>query len=295
MGNGLLLLALALAGPPVDESNASGPYRTSNFEVEAPTREIARRIGREAERLRKDRARLWLGEELPDWSRRCPIKVKINARALNGATTFGYFKGKILSQKMEIEGPLPRLLESVLPHEVTHMILAQHFRCPVPRWADEGAAVLSETDADRQRHEQMARQILNTPGRAMPLRRLFDLTEYPRDVMALFAEGYSVTRFLVTAKDRKTFLAFVEEGKSQNWDRAVRAHYGYASVEKLEEAWVKDLRNDWASHAAANARGPRPEGSTRPERESRPRTTATEAEPQRAGQPSHSRSARPTR
>jgi hypothetical protein len=238
VGSGLLLLALVVVAPPP----ASRIGQSTNFEVTAPTPEIARRIGQAAERLRKEKARLWLGEELPDWSRPCPITVKISATRSSGATTFTYYKGKILDQKMEIEAPLDRLLDSVLPHEVTHLILGQEFRCPVPRWADEGAAVMSENETERKRYDHMVGQILKTPGRAIPLRRLFNLTEYPRDVMVLFAEGYSVTRFLVAARDRKTFLAFVKEGQRGDWDRAVRTHYGYANINKLEEAWVKELR-----------------------------------------------------
>jgi hypothetical protein len=237
MGNGLLLaLVLGSLVP-----NASAVYRTRNFEVQAPSGEIARRIGEAAERLRKEKARLWLGKELPAWSSRCPLRVTISLNGNAGATTFAFDGGKILSRTIQIEGSLDRLLESTLPHEITHTILADHFLCPVPRWADEGAAILSEDAIERKRHHTMIRQMLKTPGRAIPLRRLFKLNEYPRDVMVLYAQGYSVTRFLVRAKDYKTFLAFVKAGLSGDWDRAVRTHYGYASVDKLEEAWLKEF------------------------------------------------------
>jgi len=36
------------------------------------------------------------------------------------------------------------ILKRVLPHEVTHAVLMLHFGRPIPRWADEGAAVLAE-------------------------------------------------------------------------------------------------------------------------------------------------------
>ena len=60
--------------------------------------------------------------------------------------------------------------------------------------------------------------------------------------MALYAQGYSVTKFLVEAKDRKTFLAFVSQGMEHGWDKAAKDHYGYASVEKLELAWLKKVK-----------------------------------------------------
>ena len=39
--------------------------------------------------------------------------------------------------------------------------------------------------------------------------RLFALKEYPREVMCLYAQGFSMCDYLVKRSDRKTFLAFV--------------------------------------------------------------------------------------
>ena len=101
--------------------------------------------------------------------------------------------------------------------------------------------MLSEDDIERHRHDQLVRQILNTPGRAIPLRRLFSMTKYPPDVMVLYAEGYSVANFLVSSSNRGVFLNFVAQGMHGDWDAAVRANYGYNNVEGLEKAWVESL------------------------------------------------------
>jgi hypothetical protein len=143
---------------------------------------------------------------------------------------------------MQIEGSLDRLLASVLPHEITHTVFAHKFKRPLPRWADEGGCVISEDDIERQRHDQMVREILNTPNRRMPLRRLFSLTEYPNDVMVLYAQGYSVSDFMVAKSNRQTFLAFINTSLQTGWDQALKIHYGYASIEVLEEAWLQSLR-----------------------------------------------------
>jgi uncharacterized protein (TIGR03000 family) len=101
--------------------------------------------------------------------------------------------------------------------------------------------VLAEDAEIGRRYDSLVRRLLKKPGRAIPLRRLFKLTEYPRDVGVLYAQGYSVTRFLVEQKSHKTFLAFVKAGWKGAWDQAVRDHYGYSSVDELEEAWLKSL------------------------------------------------------
>jgi hypothetical protein len=220
-------------------------YQTRNFLVTASSPKIAQRFAEWAEYYRKHKAIQWLGKEMPAWKTPCSLHIEVTYYGSGGATTFAFDKGKVLRMNMKVEGTLDRLVASVLPHEMTHAVLGHHFRRPVPRWADEGAAVLSEDEQERKRHDWLVRKVLDTPGRAIPLRRLFAMTEYPRDqeaLCALYAQGYSVVRFLLAAKDRKTFLAFVEAGMAVGWDKAAHTHYGHATVEALERAWLQDLR-----------------------------------------------------
>jgi hypothetical protein len=254
----------AVVPPPVQE--ARGPsFKSANFTVTAPTAEIAQQVAKRAESYRREKALLWLGKELPKWPEPCPIRVKVTMAAPSGATTFTFggasaagpgiiTQGPVaarreteISMHMEVSGSLDRLLNSVLPHEVTHTIFAHHFRCPVPRWADEGGALLSEDKIEHERHDKLMRQRLNQ-GKEMRVRSLFSLSDYPRDmdkVMTLYAEGYSVCDFLVQRKDRATFLKFVAMGMETktNWDNAVRTCYELADVEALEAAWLKHLRD----------------------------------------------------
>ncbi len=119
---------------------AGASRRTANFAVEAPTQEIADRVAEVAERQRKNQALAWLGRELPPWQKPCPLRVELSMEGPTGSTSFLFAaQGGVLSQKMEIKGPLDRLLAAVLPHEITHTIFAHHLGRPVPRWADEGA------------------------------------------------------------------------------------------------------------------------------------------------------------
>jgi hypothetical protein len=235
-------------------------YPTTNFVVEAPNPQLAQQAGQYAEQYRKEKAILWLGQEMPPWPERCPLKITVTMGGAGGATSFAFDRGRVLGQTMHIEGSVERLLNSVLPHEVTHTVFAYHFRCPVPRWADEGGAVLSEDDIERNRHDQLVRQILNTPGRAIPLRRLFALKEYPGDVMALYAQGFSVCNFLVTTSNRQVFLDFVAMGMNAGWDRAAQQYYHFNSVEELEQAWLTHMRNTKRQPAAQLAQNTNPNG-----------------------------------
>jgi hypothetical protein len=228
-------------------SSLGATYRTQqgNFIVEAPTPAIAEQVGQYAEYYRREKAMQWLGQEMPPWPEPCPLRVTISVNENGGgATSFAFDRGHVLGQYMQIEGSLNRVLASVLPHEVTHTVFAYYFRQPLPRWADEGGAVLSEDELERQNHDALVRRILNTPGRAIPLRRLFPMREYPKnDVMALYAEGFSVTNFLVGQSNRQQFLAFVNHGMYYGWDDAARKYYSYKDVNDLEQAWLKNLRD----------------------------------------------------
>ncbi len=232
----------AVAAPPVKEERPTATYRTPNFLVTAPSQRMAQLIGASAERHRTDQALTWLRKELPAWSKPCPIRVTVSMAGSGGATSFAFDNGRVLSMDMHVEGTLDQLLASVVPHEVTHTILASHFRCPIPRWADEGVAVMSEDDVEKKRQQKMIQEILDTPGRAIPLKRLLTLTQYPPDVMVVFAEGYSLTRFLVGQRDNQTFLRFVKDGMKDGWDKAVKEHYDLANVEALEAAWLAKVR-----------------------------------------------------
>ena len=114
-------------------ANAQQNYRnvTDNFVVFAPDPVFARKIGSEAERFRRELAIQWIGQELPTWSEKCPIRVTLAAHS-GGETSFAFMyngqqRGEPSGWDMKIFGTPDRLLDSVLPHEITHTIFATPF------------------------------------------------------------------------------------------------------------------------------------------------------------------------
>jgi hypothetical protein len=232
---------LPVTDRPEPSEDAPHVCKTTNFCVEGPNRRIAQLVAEMAERHRTEQAESWLRRELPPWPEPCRIKVTITMNGTGAATVFDFDRGRVRSRQMTLEGPLDRLLANALPHEVTHTVFADFFGAPLPRWADEGAAILSENDQEQERHEALMRRKLNA-GDAIRLRTLLPLKEFPKDVMTLYAQGYSLTRFLVDRKDRPTFLAFVKDGLGGDWDAALKRHYGFGTVEDLEKDWLASLR-----------------------------------------------------
>ena len=74
----------------------------------------------------------------------------------------------------------------------------------MPRWADEGASLLSEDAREIGRHDNIVANLLNRRGE-YPLGRLFVIEEYPSDLMGFYGQGYSVSRFLVEMGGRPRF------------------------------------------------------------------------------------------
>ena len=216
-------------------------YRTPNFIVTAPTAEFAKQVGDAAEIYRDELAIEWIGKLLPgNWSSPCPIDVKVGTMGAGGATTFNFQNGEVYGWKMEIQGSEERILDSVLPHEINHTIFACHFRRPLPRWADEGAASLIEHGSERLRLQKIHGQVMGT-SRKIPLRTLLDMKNYPQDkqqVLTLYAEGHSLADFLIQKSDKPSYVKFLQAAHHEGWDAALQ-QYDYPSIDALERDWDK--------------------------------------------------------
>lgn len=236
---GVTLLGLLLAS---SISVEAAQFRTTNFVVKAESDRVARKVGEVAEHFRKELALEWTGREMPKWTKPCPITVKVGNIGAGGATTFSFDRGEVYGWRMNVQGTLERILDSVVPHEVCHTVFACHFRRPLPRWADEGAATLTEHEAEKSRQSRLLGQVIRT-SRRIPLRELLSMKEYPkemRDVLTLYAEGYALADLLVQEGGKAKYLRFLDDANSRGWDFALGKHYTYKSVEQLERRW-----SDW--------------------------------------------------
>jgi len=253
---------MRLAAPAIALWFASTPllaagYRTTNFVVNAPTPQLAQEIGQAAEQYRKELAIEWLGKEMPPWTRRCPITAQVSPQlGAGGATSFYFDRGEVFGWKMNIQGSRVRILDSVLPHEVTHTIFASHFRQPLPRWADEGACTTVEHESEKAKQHTLLIRFLKSE-RGIPFSRMFAMKDYPSNVMPLYSQGYSVARYLIQQGGRRKFLDFVADGlRDENWPRAVRKFYGHESLLALQNQWVDWVRRGSPQLDATDGQAP---------------------------------------
>jgi hypothetical protein len=245
-----ICLFLALAAP----ARAQATFQTRNFTVTAHSQEFARSCAEAAEGYRKSHAIEWLGHELPPWNRPCPIHVNCGQIGCGGFTKFKFADGQVFKWDMQVQGSEDRILDSVIPHEVLHTVFASHFRRPLPRWADEGACTTVEEKSERLRLRETLHQAV-TGDKMIPLAKLFPIQEYPADgqeTLALYAEGWGVSQYLIELKGKAVFLNMLERSADGDWNGSVRACYGFADVADLELHWGDWLYSGKLAESLAN-------------------------------------------
>lgn len=260
------LLSLIMLAMIVTPSNAVAQrgVSTTNFTVYADDAAFARRVAGEAERFRRELSMEWLGYEIKPWNERCPITVEIGMHA-GGETSFAFMtppqggRGYPTGWQMKIFGPPDRLLDAVLPHEITHTIFATHFGQPLPRWADEGACTTVEHVSEREKNHEMLMSFLGgSPSRGIPFNRMFTMRNYPHDILPLYAQGYSLAKFLIQKKGRREFLDYIASGMASErpglelraWDDATEQHYGFDDLSDLQIQWLQWVKSGSPDAAA---------------------------------------------
>ncbi|NQV24168.1 MAG: hypothetical protein HQ518_07345 [Rhodopirellula sp.] len=236
-----VVMAIGLALLSTTSGVAGVVHRTANFEILASTADIAEAVGSQAEQSRTAIAKIWQDADLKPWGRPCTIDVRTGQGRPAGATTIRYLPQSASALRIEVSGPLDEVIESVLPHEVTHAVLASIFGRPLPRWIDEGLAILSEGQNAQQRQRLLLRDMLKRkPPRLRTLIASAEYPESPDHSRALYLVGFSLTEFLIGQHGRASVvkcLSSAVAADEEGWETAVRNHFKYDSLETLEQAW----------------------------------------------------------
>ncbi len=133
------------------------------------------------------------------------------------------------------------MLTAVLPHETTHTVLAGSFgNQPVPRWVDEGMAVLTEPRAKIERYLRNLPQHYQS-RRLFQIRQLMQMNDYPHPdyVNSFYAQSVSVVEFLAKKQGPKVFADFVRDGLRDGYESALGKHYHYRDFAEMQEDWLR--------------------------------------------------------
>jgi hypothetical protein len=142
----------------------------------------------------------------------------------------------------------PRLVEAVLPHEVTHVVVADLFAAQqIPRWADEGIAVLAEPESEQKLRAADLQESLAS-GQVFELQQLMSTdTPKAKDWSLYYAQSVSITRFLVEQGTPAQLIQFVRETGRKGAEAALRDVYRIGGFEELQKQWQSYAHQQLAS------------------------------------------------
>jgi hypothetical protein len=206
---------------------------------------IVEKVGASAEITRATLQRKWFGEEATDWDGKCSIYLHANREKYASKTgmknTLGHMRtldwGGVFLRSIHLPCKEPNLVDDVLPHEVSHSVMAVRFQGRTPRWADEGMAMLAETPGS----------VAECVGRLPVYRKndgLFAIevlmqTHEPDhfNTMEYYAQSTSLVQFLTAQKGPQTFTRFLRTSIMKGAEPALKQHFGIQGYADLEQRW----------------------------------------------------------
>lgn len=241
----------------VVEVKHTGPYQgnwylaeTKNFRVWHHLNQAdATQVAKSSEACRVEAAMKWFGAVGNDWTPICEIYLHPTAQeyskstgapvASPGHTTLKTEGVRVLSRRIDLHTDEANMMTGVLPHETTHVVLAGRMGDqPVPRWADEGMAVLSEPKNRIQKH------LDNLPKHAREntlfhVSRLMQMADYPEPKLVgpFYAQSVSLVDYLTRLKGPQAFGEFMKDGLKNGYESALSRHYGIQSYNDLNQSW----------------------------------------------------------
>jgi len=243
----------------VERCFRAGPsfvIETANFQVSSDESEVrAKSLARHAEALRRELATKWLGEELvAPWASKCRIVLHSKrasyaaAVGRGGERTVGSSlvqsdRGQVIGRRIDLLGGNENFLTAALPHELTHVVLAERFaNQPLPRWADEGIAIFEDSTEKRARHREVVEESWRR-GTIPHLSQLMGTDMYPPTDRwgEFYGQSGSLTQFLVEKGSPAALVTFLERAAVIGYDDALRDCYGIDSVAALDAQWRQQL------------------------------------------------------
>jgi hypothetical protein len=197
----------------------------------------------------------WIADRRETWSCKCDIFLYPTPRLFErgarapadmwGVADLEIGQGRVWKRRLHMRADDPTKLTAVLTHEMTHVILAEHFcRKPIPRWADEGIAVFSEPP---ERQQKMLSFLKDEAAqkRLLPLKQVTTMKDGPqndREAELFYGQSGAVIEYLVTrhALTEAQVLTFVGLCGEVGWDRAIAKTLPNITAATFESEW-----RDW--------------------------------------------------
>jgi tetratricopeptide (TPR) repeat protein len=222
------------------------------------TPEVAEKVARVAEATRAEMTRKWFADQCEDWTTKCDIYVyntaaeyqQQNPKVAPGTPGHSHIETdrktfQVVLRRLHLHCESFNWLETVLPHETTHVVIAGQFGTPqVPRWADEGMAVLAEPAGVLEKHRGNLLKCLKPGGGSFPVSDLMQMPNYPtaERVSAFYAQSVALVDYLAKQKGPVVFSRFLRDAGQKGYEAALAQHYGFQGFADLQNRWVQHVQ-----------------------------------------------------
>ncbi len=217
------------------------------------------------EKLRVELATKWLGAGFTvRWQPKCDIvlhtsdasylqAVGSGASGTIASSLIDQQKGQIRQRRIDVRALDNRWQVTALPHELTHVIMSDRFVGQrLPRWADEGLAILADPTAKQDGHLRDFRRAWAGQG-AFRVVELMTMDDYPaaHRWATFYGQSVSLAQFLVGRGTPEQFVKFLHRSLEKGYEPALRETYNIASINELEREWTGHVKQVHAISAAS--------------------------------------------
>ncbi len=187
------------------------------------------------------------------WDKRVKIFLYESAEAFRtktGSPQWAAGKADYISNEISSFANNDMFIRSVLPHELTHLILRDfmEYQTDVPIWINEGVSQWIEPDKKQRAHE--AASMLLSKGRLLDINQIasFDprKTQNLLSPQEFYFQSASLVSFIIdthTVAKFRILCGHIRDGKTV--DDALRFTYpdSINNVQKVQDAWRKTLED----------------------------------------------------
>lgn len=242
---------------PIRIVNGWKVVETANFRCRSQLPDAdARRLAECCEAWRLRLRKIWLtNPDSSDWMPKCEVTVHPDRSAYNsalnrpgdasvGSTMMNFDQGRTVLRRIDVRADAVDWSNAALPHELTHVVLGERFGGhALPRWADEGIAMLSESPEKHQERLSNLRDVLKSRV-TIPLGELVTTNRLPAAHLrnAFYGQSIALTSLLVRQSTPAQFADFIELSQREGFDRALKSQFkidGMASLQKEWDRWTR--------------------------------------------------------
>jgi hypothetical protein len=259
VGREILKSARAKAGTAnvTPTGGSTGPVATTGDVIETPSfrihhggnRALGDEVAKAVEVGREQIFKRWSGPPSGAWQPKCEIVIHSNADAyaratrkpagLTGHATVRLTNGRATERRIDLRADDDTLITNTLPRELTHVVLADLFADPPPKWALEGMAILAGSPDEIARYARTLARC-GRDGELRSMSELFELKDFPADrITGFYCQSVSVAQYLIKLNGERNFKIFLGDAQRYGATQALRRQYNIDGPQALEHAWKR--------------------------------------------------------